>query len=170
MSTVLILAVQFALSILLAALAAYLGIWLFERATRDIDEWEEIRRGNPAIGVTLAAIVIGLAIILRPAVAGGLPSGSGRLAPDLGPSLYVFSVLLLMLVRALLGLVLGIAAILFAVWLFIRLTQDLDEMAELRDGNMAVAAVLAGVIIATAVLVSPAVTGITDGLLAVLFG
>ncbi|MCK4832188.1 MAG: DUF350 domain-containing protein, partial [Anaerolineales bacterium] len=55
MSTALILAVQFALSILLAALAAYLGIWLFERATKDIDEWEEIRQGNPAIGVTLAA-------------------------------------------------------------------------------------------------------------------
>ncbi|MCK4832220.1 MAG: DUF350 domain-containing protein, partial [Anaerolineales bacterium] len=86
-----------------------------------------------------------------------------------GPSLYVFSVLLLMLVRALLGLVLGVAAILFAIWLFIRLTQELDEMAELRDGNMAVAAVLAGVIIAIAVLVSPAVIGITDGLLAVLF-
>jgi len=165
MAIILIGAVQFVVSILLAAIAAYLGIWLFERATKDIDEWKEIREGNPAIGLTLAAVVVGLAIILQPAVAGALPASSGRLTPDLTPTLLPVYTLLLMLVRALLGLILGVAAIFFAIWLFLRLTRELDEMAELSKGNTAVAAMLAGVILATAILVSPVVTSITNWLL-----
>jgi uncharacterized membrane protein YjfL (UPF0719 family) len=167
MDTVVIAVAQFAVSILLAAIATYLGIWLFERATRDIDEWIEIRQGNLAVGLTLAAVVVGLAIILRPAVAGALPSFGDRLAPDVGARLLPVYVLLMMLVRALLGLVLGVAAILFAIWLFLRLTNELDEMNELAAGNMAVATMLAGVIIAIALLVSPVVAGITDWLLPV---
>ncbi len=168
MDIVLISITQFAVSILLAAIAAYLGIWLFERATRDIDEWKGMREGNVAVGLTLAAVVVGLAIILRPAVAGALPAASGRLTPDVGVRLLPVYVLLMMLIRALLGLVLGVAAILFAIWLFLRLTSELDEMAELSQGNVAVATLLAGVIIAIALLVSPVVAGITDWLLPVL--
>jgi uncharacterized membrane protein YjfL (UPF0719 family) len=165
MGIVLISIIQFAVSVLLAATAAYLGIWLFQRATQQIDEWKEIQNGNPAIGLTLAAVVVGLAIILRPAVASALPAISGRYVPDLTPSSLPIYVLLLILVRAVLGLVLGVAAILFAIWLFLRLTQEVDEMDELSKGNLAVAAMLTGVIIATALLVSPVVTGITDRLL-----
>jgi uncharacterized membrane protein YjfL (UPF0719 family) len=167
MGVVLISLAQLAVSIILAAIAAYLGIWLFERATRHIDEWKEIRQGNLAIGLTLAAVVVGLAIILRPAVAGALPTVGGRLSPDLAAGVLPMYVLLIILVRALLGLVLGIAAILFAIWLFLHLTNELDEMGELSKGNTAVATMLAGVIIAIALLVSPVVTGITDWLLPV---
>ena len=105
MDITLIAITQFAVSILLAAIATYLGIWLYERATRDIDEWKEIRQGNAAVGLTLAAVVVGLAIILRPAVAGALPSYGDRLAPDVAARLLPLYVLLMMLVRALLGLV-----------------------------------------------------------------
>jgi uncharacterized membrane protein YjfL (UPF0719 family) len=165
MQLALIGVIQFAVSILLAAIAAYLGIWLFERATRNIDEWQELQKGNRAIGITLAAVVIGLAIVLQPAVAGALPATSGRLFPDIAPRLFPVIVLLLMVTRVLLGLILGSAAILFAMWLFLRLTRDLDEMAELGKGNVAVAATLAGVILATSWLISPVVAGITNWLL-----
>lgn len=165
MDIVIITIAQLAMSILLATLAAYLGIWLFERATQDIDEWQAIREGNAAVGLTLTAVVIGLAIILQPAVAGALPSIEGRFAPDLGPRLLPIYILILMLTRAILGLVLGAVSILFAIWLFLRLTKQVDEMAELKRGNMAVAAMLAGVIIAIAILVAPVVTSITDWLL-----
>lgn len=167
MATVLISIIQLAVSILLAAIAAYLGLWLYERATPDIDEWGAIRQGNLAVGITLAAVVVGLAIILQPAVAGTLPPGGGRFGPDIAPRALPIYVLLLMLARAFLGLILGVVAILFAIWLFLRLTRELDEMDELSKGNTAVAAMLAGVIIAIAILVSPVVAGIADWLLPV---
>jgi len=165
MGIILITIAQFAVSIILAALAAYLGLWLFERSTRDIDEWKALREGNVAIGLTLAAVVVGLAIILQPAVSGALPSSGDRLVPDLAPRLLPLVTLALILVRALLGLLLGVTAILFAIWLFFHLTRELDEMQELQKGNTAVATMLAGVIIAIALLVAPVVGGITNGLL-----
>lgn len=165
MGTVLISIIQLAVSVLLATIAAYLGIWLFERATVDIDEWKALREGNTAVGITLAGVVIGLAIILQPAVAGALPSTVGRMAPDVEPGLLPILLLVVMLVRAFLGLVLGAGAILFSIWLFLRLTRDIDELAELRQGNQAVGIMLAGGVIAISLLVSPVVAGITDWLL-----
>lgn len=164
MDVVLVTFTQLAVSIILAALATYLGIWLFERATRDVDEWKEIRQGNLAIGLTLGAVVVGLALMLRPAVAGGLPTISGRFAPDLASTVVPIYILLMILVRVLLALVIGVAAILFALWLFMRLTTELDELSELTKGNTAVAVMLSGVIIAIALLVSPVVGSIADWL------
>jgi len=162
---IVVTAVQFALAIVLAAVAAYLGVWLYERATRDLDEWVALKKGNTAVGITLAAIVVGLAIILRPAIGAGTVALEGRLAPDVSATLLPVLLLALMLTRLVLGLVLGVAAILFAIWLFDRLTREIDEMAELAAGNQAVAALLAGVILASAILVSPVVTSISNTLL-----
>jgi uncharacterized membrane protein YjfL (UPF0719 family) len=54
-------------------------------------------------------------------------------------------------------LVLALSAIVFAVGLFDRLTGEIDELAELQQGNMAVAAVLVGVILAVSLLMSEAI-------------
>jgi uncharacterized membrane protein YjfL (UPF0719 family) len=157
--------VQFALAIVLAAIAAYLGVWLYERATRGIDEWQALLEGNAAVGVTLGAVVLALAIILRPAISVGTVALEGRLTPDVSATLLPLLLLALMLTRIVLGLALGVAAILFAIWLFTRLTRGLDEMAELAQGNVGVAALLAGVILASALLVAPVVTSISSTLL-----
>jgi uncharacterized membrane protein YjfL (UPF0719 family) len=157
--------VQFALAIVLAAVACFLGVWLYQRATRGLDEWAALQKGNTAVGIALAAVVVGLAIILRPAIGVGTVALEGRLSPDVSTTLLPALLLLLMLTRTILGLVLGIAAILFAIWLFTRLTRDLDEMAELGAGNLAVAALLSGVILASAILVSPVVSSVSNTLL-----
>jgi uncharacterized membrane protein YjfL (UPF0719 family) len=64
------------------------------------------------------------------------------------------------IVQMLLGGILASLSILFAVWLFDRLTSQLDELTELREGNVAVAALLAGVIIGVSLLVGVALDGI----------
>jgi uncharacterized membrane protein YjfL (UPF0719 family) len=56
--------------------------------------------------------------------------------------------------------VLAVLSILFSVWIFDRLTTRLDEWAELKRGNVAVAALLAGVIIAISTLIGVAVEGV----------
>jgi uncharacterized membrane protein YjfL (UPF0719 family) len=162
---IIVIVVQFALSIVLAAIACYLGVWLYQRATRGLDEWAAVQKGNTAVGVTLAAVVVGLAIILRPAIGVGTVALEGRLSPDVSTTLLPALLLGLMLTRTVLGLVLGVAAILFSIWVFTALTGELDEMAELGAGNLAVAALLSGVILATAILVSPVVTSISNTLL-----
>jgi uncharacterized membrane protein YjfL (UPF0719 family) len=67
------------------------------------------------------------------------------------------------------ALVLAVLAVGLAVWLFTRLTINLDEWAELADGNNAVAALMAGVILAVALLTATAVDRIVVALTDALF-
>lgn len=143
---------QLVIAIVLGAVATYLSIVLLNRATRGIDEWQALRDGNVAVGIVLGAMVIGVVSVLRPAL--NLPIAGW----DVG-SIRAWVALGVEVVQMLLGLVLAVISILFAVWLFDRLTTQLDEFAELERGNVAVAALLAGVIIGVSLLVGVALEG-----------
>jgi len=151
-----------ALTVVVAGLVTFLGVWLFERATRDIDEWAELRRGNLAIGIVMAAMVVAVGIIVRPALQDPL------IAADVGRS-RPFYELLVNAVGLLIALMLAIAAVGFSVWLFTRLTTGLDEWVELLEGNQAVALLLAGVVLAVALLTATAVDRIVVALTDVIF-
>jgi uncharacterized membrane protein YjfL (UPF0719 family) len=141
---------QIVIAVILAAVASYLGLLLFNRATRDLDEWAELRRGNAAMGLVLGSIILGVALILRPTLT--VPP-----IADTGSRLYPIFALFVQSVGIVIGLILALSAIIFAVGLFDRLTGQIDELAELQQGNMAVAAMMAGVILAVSVLMSAAI-------------
>ncbi len=163
MGTLLLSVLQLVVAVLLAAITAYLGVFLFEKATAGIDEWEELRQGNVAVGVVLGAIVLSVALILRPAVS------TSAINWDVGARSFAYYALLTEVVQLAVGLVLAVACIAFALWLFARLTGELDELAELKKGNLAVAALLAGVTLAIALLVSAAIDSIIAGVIPNLF-
>ncbi len=139
---------QFVISIVVAAAAAYLSVWLFDKMTRNIDEWNELRKGNLAVGVVLGAIIIGVGIVLRPALA---PIALNLDATPLNAVAYR---ILLHGVQVIVGLILAVVSIGLSLWVFTRLTGTIDEWAEIGRGNVAIAAVLAGVIVATALIIS----------------
>jgi len=139
-----------ALTVVVAGLVAYLSVWLFERITRDIDESAELRRGNLAVGIVMGAIVIAVGLIMRPALQNPL------IAADVGRARPLYE-LLVNAVGVLVALFLAVVAMGGAVWLFTRLTKDLDEWTELAQGNQAVALLLAGVVLAVALLTATAV-------------
>jgi uncharacterized membrane protein YjfL (UPF0719 family) len=145
---------QFVISVITAALAAYLSIWLFDRTTRNIDEWNELRKGNVAVGIVLGALIIGVGIVLRLAL---IPAAINI---DVGPANIVAYRLLIQGLQLLVGLLLSVVAIGLSVWIFTRLTGSIDEWAEIGRGNVAIAVVLAGVIITTALISSTALDSI----------
>jgi len=138
--------VQLVLAVVLSALAAYLGAWVFSRSTPGLDEWAELRKGNPAVGIVMAAVVVGVAIILRPALQ------VVTLQLDTSATLEVLWKLFAQALLVAVGLVLSLVVIAFSLWLFTRLTGDLDEWGEIGKGKVGVAALLTGVILATALL------------------
>ena len=150
MAQLLVGVAQIIVAVILAAIASYLGILLFNRATRDLDEWAELRRGNAAMGLVLGSIILGIALILQPAL-------TVPILADTGTRLYPVYALLIQAAAILLGLVLALSAIIFAVGLFDRLTGQIDELGELQQGNLAVAAVMVGVILAVSLLMSKAI-------------
>jgi uncharacterized membrane protein YjfL (UPF0719 family) len=143
--------VNIIIAIILGVLASYSGMWLFSRSTRHLDDWGEVRRGNTGMGIVLAAIIIGIAIILKPVVDMPLTIASN-------PGL--------VLVGEILGigvaLALALSAIVFSVGLFGRLMagNHIDELSELQNGNLAVAVIMAGVILAVSLLISGAVAAV----------
>ncbi len=143
---VILVPAQLVIAILLGALSTYLSVVLFDRATRGIDEWKELRQGNVAVGIVLGAMVIAVAGVLRPALK--MPVNDW----DVGTlrAIIAFGV---EAAQLLIGLVLAVVSILFSVWLFDRLTTHLDEWAELEQGNVAVAILLGGVIIGVSLLI-----------------
>jgi uncharacterized membrane protein YjfL (UPF0719 family) len=144
---------QLVIAVLVGAVATYLSVVLFDRATHGIDEWEELRKGNVAIGIVLGAMVIAVTSVLRPALkvpVGGWDVGTARVLIALGVEA----------VQLMLGLIVAVLSILFSVWLFDCLTTRLDEWSELKRGNVAVAALLAGVIIAVSLLIGVALDGL----------
>jgi uncharacterized membrane protein YjfL (UPF0719 family) len=146
-----------ALTVVVAGLVTYLSVWLFERITRDIDESAELRRGNLAVGIVMGAIVIAVGLIVRPALQNPL------IAADVGRARPLYE-LLVNAVGVLIALFLAVVAMGGAVWLFTRLTKDLDEWVELAQGNQAVALLLAGVVLAVALLTATAVDRIVAAL------
>ena len=85
------------------------------------------------------------------------------IAADLGRSRPLYE-LLVSAFGLVIALILAIGAVGLSLWLFTRLTTDLDEWAELRDGNSAVAILMAGVILAIALLTAAAVERIVGAL------
>jgi uncharacterized membrane protein YjfL (UPF0719 family) len=142
---------QLAVAILLSAIAAYLAFYLFQWFTRNLDEWEELRQGNPAVGIVLGAILVSVAIVLRPALV------VNSTMWDAGSTLF-FRILLAEAIQLAVGLVLAVITVTLALYLFAGLTRGIDEVEELKKGNLAIAGLLAGVVIGVGLMVSQAVS------------
>ena len=114
------------------------------------------------MGLVLGSSVVAVAIMLRPALV------VDTAAWDVG-SLPVAKLLLAQALQLVIGLVFAVIALVLALFLFSSLTRRIDEVAQLKDGNLAVAALLSGVVIAVGILISQALDEIIRLVSSVLF-
>ncbi len=153
---------QLSLAIVLSALAAYLTFYLFQTFTRDLDEWAALRQGNPAVGLVLGAIVISVAIVLRPALV------VDSSAWDAGGAIF-YRVLLAEALQLAIALVLAVLVLALALWIFAGLTRGIDEVKELEKGNLAVGGLLAGIVIGIGLMVSQGIAQVMDQITSLIF-
>ena len=55
---------ELALALLVAVLSLFLAVKVFDRLTKGIDEWAEIKKGNMAVAVVLSTIVLSIALMV----------------------------------------------------------------------------------------------------------
>lgn len=144
---------QLVVAVILSAIAAYLAFYLFQWFTRGLDEGAALQAGNPAVGIVLGAIVVAVAIVLRPALV------VNSAAWDVGHEPFL-RVLLAEALQLAVGLVLSVGTLILALYLFTGLTRGIDEIEELKKGNLAIAGLLAGVVLGVGLMVSQAVAQI----------
>ena len=138
---------ELALSFGLGIAVAYVSFRLFARWTKGLDEIGEIKGNHAASGIVLGAMLIASALVVRQAVFPAISTLQTVLFAG-GPSARGILVLLgWTLLYVLLAFLSTLLAILAAVRLFLGLTRDIDELAEIRANNVAVAIVLGSVIL-----------------------
>ncbi|HPA07475.1 MAG TPA: DUF350 domain-containing protein [Methanoregulaceae archaeon] len=150
--------IQLIIAILLAVVALYIGYSTFSKITKGIDEIQELKKGNVAVGIIIAAIFFAIAIVIQSGVAGISIGITNALAGDWWSLIAAF-------IQLILGIILAIATIYLALNILDRLTKGINEFEELKKGNVAVALMMAGVIVATAVIIQSGVIGITSALI-----
>jgi len=153
---------QLAMAVVLSALAAFLAFYLLQAFTRKLNAWHGLQQGNTAIGIVLGAAVVSVAIVLRPALFVDTTSW------DVGSAL-IGKALLAQAVQLLVGLVSAVVTLALALLIFAGLTRGIDEIEELRKANVAVAALLAGVVIGVGVMVSQAMAHLMAALSALIY-
>lgn len=153
----LIAAVQLLVGLLLSMGSVYISLKMFDKFTYNLDEWKEMKKGNAAVGIFFGSIILSIAIIVE--------SGVSALTKAIVPGMD-FTVLLIAFTLGLLNLLISIAASIISIYVAIRvldwITTDIDEMAELRKGNVAIAIIMATVLIAVSFVIRGAVSSTTQ--------
>ena len=62
--------IQLILGIILAIAAIYLALNILDKLTKGIDEFEEIKKGNNAVALEMAGVIIAVAVIIQSGVLG----------------------------------------------------------------------------------------------------
>ncbi len=150
--------IQLVIAIILAVVALYIGFSVFSRITKGMDEEKELMKGNPAVGIIIASIFFAIALVVQSGIAGISVGIMKALAGD-------WLAIVASLIQLILGIILAIGAIYLALNILDRLTKGVDEFEEIKKGNVAVALMMAGVIVSTALIIQSGVIGITSALL-----
>lgn len=150
--------IQLLVAIIMAVIALFIGYSVFTKITRGIDEEKELLKGNVAVGIIIAAILFAIAIVVQSGIAGISVGIINALNGN-------WFTLVAAVIQLILGIVLAVVAIYLALGILDRLTKGIDEFSELKKGNVAVALMMAGVIVATALIIQSGVIGITSALI-----
>jgi len=161
--------IQLCIALAIAAFAINKGLSLLtnllNRTGKNLDIWQEIRNKNVAVALIGAAVVISYCNVIG--------SGIGSIANVLNAiarqSLWTS---VTGLIAAFINLFVAIAVASFAIAVVFRvmdkLTNKMDEVAELKANNIAVGAIYGGLIIGVSFLIAAGVSSIGMGVNAVL--
>jgi uncharacterized membrane protein YjfL (UPF0719 family) len=155
--------VQLIIAIIFSVVALYIGFSMMSKITKNIDEEKELAKGNVAVGIIVASVFVAIALVVQSGVS-GLSVGIGKAASVGLFSLDGILAIGAAFVQLILGIVLAIGAIYLALNILDKLTKGVDEFEEIKKGNVAVALMMGGVIIAVAVIIQSGVLGITAAL------
>jgi uncharacterized membrane protein YjfL (UPF0719 family) len=125
-------ALRIIMALVLSAGSLYVGMRVLDRMTSSIEEWKEVKKGNIAVAIFYAAVLISLMLLVAPRIEDVL----SFIDASLPLAQLAFS-----LVNFLISLPIAIVVIYLAFHLVDRLTVDVSEISELKKGNIAMSLV-----------------------------
>ncbi|MEM0440560.1 MAG: DUF350 domain-containing protein [Candidatus Caldarchaeum sp.] len=157
---------QLVIGVALALFSITIAINILNRATKDINEFEELRKRNLAVGVYVAGILIAVGNVVGQAVSG--------ISKAVVPGAFNLPALIGGVVQLFIGLPLAIVVVTWAQnrvysWL-VKAASALPKVEiekfnvqdELKNGNLAVALVLFGTFVAISLVISQGVAFLSE--------
>lgn len=130
------------LSFVLALVSTYGSFRIFDFLTKDINENEELNANNVAVAVMLAGMLLSSAVVIKQVLTPMMATFESYLYAGLSV-LSVTKFVGYFLAYIFGTLFITVIAIWVAISVFLKLTHGIDEFAEIKKGNVAVALVLA---------------------------
>ena len=152
--------VQLIIGLILSIATIYLGISLLDVLTRGVDYWDELKNGNVAIGILVAAVVVSISLVVQSGVAG---LNEALFGIELTSPTVIISAInrnIAGISQVLIGIILAVVAIYLAIHILDKVAVNIELMEEIKGGNVAVAIVTAGVLIVISFVIQAGVTGI----------
>lgn len=150
-----------ALSAFIAIISVYIGLMTFTRLTRKIDEVAELKRGNVAVGVTLAAVAVVIGLVTLDAIPIITTEFlSGRIA----------SAIVLAVIQLGTNILIAVFTQFVIIGIFNELTmrKGLNQFEEVKNGNIAIGIGLAGIILMVGIILQNASEMVTDAVTSML--
>ncbi len=155
---------EFALAVLMSSLIIALTYRVFIKANPDFDMEAEIKAGNTAVGILVAAILFAASMILQKGLGSVVSMFRMYLSAPGESSIGLGKLALLTAGHIGLSMALAVITISATLRLFGKLVRSLHAGRELQKGNVAVGIVLSSVVLVAALYVGEGVSAISKAL------
>ncbi|MEM4335543.1 MAG: DUF350 domain-containing protein [Candidatus Anstonellales archaeon] len=149
--------VQLAVGIIFAAGSVYFAMNLLDRFTKGMHEIRELRKGNLAVAIYVAAFIFSISIVIESGVAQIVSAFNPESTPTVMTLVIVFNV-----IKLFISVVLAVVAIYLALQVINRITPEINEFEEIASGNVAVALFTAAVLISVSFVIRATVSNLSD--------
>lgn len=165
--------VQLVLGMILAVAAIYMGIRFVDRMTENIEELEEIKKGNLSVGIFIFAVIIMFATVIKSGVEGIMS------ATSIGEGTLIGAVMAILggIVQIIVSIIIAVLVIYLAIMIIDKMSKQIDKIKvkglpdvkfdwneELKKDNRAMALFIAAVLIGLGFVIQAGVQGIGSAL------
>lgn len=156
---------EFVFTVLMSALGVYVTYRVFVGVNPDYDSEEELKKGNIAVAILLAAIMLGAGLIIQRGIYPVVSLVRLYLTSPLEQGLSPWQLLVYGAAHLVMSFALAVLTISFTLRLWGRLTTNIQEGKELKKGNAAVGVVLASVVIVVSIFIGEGVSSLSKSLI-----
>jgi uncharacterized membrane protein YjfL (UPF0719 family) len=164
--------VQLIVGLIIGVFAIYMGIKFVDRLTENIEELEELKKGNISVGIFMLAVIITFATVLQ----SGVEGFASAITTGSDPIGYAVAIII-GFIQVIVGIIVGAAAIYLAIYIIDKMAKQIDKIKikgmpkmkfswenELKKDNKAFAVFIAAILIGLGFVIQAGVKGIASSL------
>jgi uncharacterized membrane protein YjfL (UPF0719 family) len=155
---------DFILMVVMSAFVIALTYRIFVKANPDFHMGQEIKKGNVAVGILMAAILISASYILMAGTESSIAMFRMHMLAPSEENESLLRILGLIVAHLSISMMLAVVSISVTLRMFGRLERELRAGKELQSGNLAVGILLAAVVVISSMYVREGVSALSKAL------